>query len=58
MNVLVANLAGVKVEADGSVKHYIKAGSRWPMTISPTLRRSSSETQRPASKVWTALSWT
>jgi len=33
MNVLVANLAGVKVEADGSVKHYIKAGSRWPMTI-------------------------
>lgn len=33
MNVLVANLAGVKIEADGSVKHYIKAGSRWPMTI-------------------------
>lgn len=33
MNVLVANLAGVKVEADGSVKHFIKAGSRWPMTI-------------------------
>lgn len=33
MNILVANLAGVKVEADGSVKHYIKAGSRWPMTI-------------------------
>ena len=33
MNVLVANLAGVKIEADGTVKHYIKAGSRWPMTI-------------------------
>jgi anaerobic magnesium-protoporphyrin IX monomethyl ester cyclase len=33
MNILVANLAGVKVESDGSVKHYIKAGSRWPMTI-------------------------
>ncbi|GAB6038537.1 hopanoid biosynthesis associated radical SAM protein HpnJ [Fundidesulfovibrio butyratiphilus] len=33
MNILVANLAGVKIEADGSVKHFIKAGSRWPMTI-------------------------
>ena len=33
MNVLLANLAGVKVEDDGAVRHYIKAGSRWPMTI-------------------------
>ncbi len=33
MNVLFANLAGVKVEPDGAVRHFIKAGSRWPMTI-------------------------
>jgi radical SAM superfamily enzyme YgiQ (UPF0313 family) len=33
MNVLFANLAGVKVDPDGAVRHFIKAGSRWPMTI-------------------------
>jgi len=33
MNVLLANMAGVKIEADGTVRHFIKAGSRWPMTI-------------------------
>lgn len=33
MNVLFANLAGVKVDPDGKVRHFIKAGSRWPMTI-------------------------
>ena len=33
MKVLIVNLAGVKVESDGSVKHFVKAGSRWPMTI-------------------------
>ncbi len=33
MNVLFANMAGVKIEDDGTVRHFIKAGSRWPMTI-------------------------
>lgn len=33
MNVVFANLAGVRVEPDGAVRHFIKAGSRWPMTI-------------------------
>ncbi len=33
MKVLVANLPGVKQNKDGSVKHYVKAGSRWPMTV-------------------------
>jgi len=33
MNILVSNLAGVNLEADDSVRHYAKAGSRWPMTV-------------------------
>lgn len=33
MKILIVNLAGVKVEADGSIKHFVKAGSRWPMVI-------------------------
>ncbi len=33
MKVLVANLPGVKQNKDGSIKHYVKAGSRWPMTV-------------------------
>lgn len=31
--VLIANLSGVHVEGDGSLRHFVKAGSRWPMTI-------------------------
>lgn len=33
MKVVVANLSGVKVEENGTVKHFAKAGSRWPMTV-------------------------
>lgn len=33
MKVLAANMAGVKIEEDGQTKHFVKAGSRWPMTI-------------------------
>ncbi len=33
MKVVVANLSGVKIEENGTVKHFAKAGSRWPMTV-------------------------
>lgn len=33
MKVVVANLAGVKIDEDGTIRHFVKAGSRWPMTI-------------------------
>jgi anaerobic magnesium-protoporphyrin IX monomethyl ester cyclase len=31
--VVVANLPGVCVEKDGTLRHLVKAGSRWPMTV-------------------------
>ena len=36
MRVVVANLSGVKIEKNGTVKHFAKAGSRWPMTVGYT----------------------
>ena len=33
MNILLSNLSGVKKEEHGGVRHLVKAGSRWPMTI-------------------------
>ena len=33
MNILIANLAGVKKNTDKTFTHYAKAGSRWPMTV-------------------------
>lgn len=33
MKILIVNLAGVKVDENGSIRHFVKAGSRWPMTI-------------------------
>ncbi|MDT8445857.1 MAG: radical SAM protein [bacterium] len=36
MNILIANLPGVQVQQDGSIRHFAKAGSRWPMTIGNT----------------------
>lgn len=33
MKVLVTNLPGIEVSAKGLLKHYAKAGSRWPMTV-------------------------
>jgi len=33
MKILVANLPGVKITEDGRPRHFVKAGSRWPMTI-------------------------
>ena len=31
--VLVANLPGVKEESGGQLRHFVKAGSRWPFTV-------------------------
>lgn len=33
MKIIVANLAGVKIEKSGKIRHFAKAGSRWPMTV-------------------------
>lgn len=33
MKVLVGNLSGVKKQPNGSYQHFVKAGSRWPMTV-------------------------
>lgn len=33
MKVLITNLSGIKTEAGGAIKHFAKAGSRWPMII-------------------------
>lgn len=31
--VIIANMPGVHVEKDGKLRHFAKAGSRWPMTV-------------------------
>lgn len=36
MKILATNLSGVKKEENGDIKHYAKAGSRWPMVIGKT----------------------
>lgn len=36
MNIVLANLRGVKEEPNGTIRHFVKAGSRWPMTIGST----------------------
>jgi radical SAM superfamily enzyme YgiQ (UPF0313 family) len=36
MKVLLANLPGVKLNNNGTFRHYAKAGSRWPMTVGYT----------------------
>ena len=33
MKILMANLPGVKLENNRTYRHYVKAGSRWPMTV-------------------------
>jgi radical SAM superfamily enzyme YgiQ (UPF0313 family) len=33
MKVVLTNLNGVKKEANGRLRHFAKAGSRWPMTV-------------------------
>ena len=30
---MVANMPGIHVNANGSLRHLVKAGSRWPMTV-------------------------
>lgn len=36
MKILVTNLPGVQVDDQGNIRHFAKAGSRWPMTIGQT----------------------
>lgn len=33
MRIILTNLNGVKQEAGGRLRHFVKAGSRWPMTV-------------------------
>jgi len=33
LKVLVVNMPGIKIEENGHIRHFVKAGSRWPMTI-------------------------
>ncbi|MBF0522862.1 MAG: radical SAM protein [Candidatus Omnitrophica bacterium] len=33
MKIVLANLSGVQKLSDGRIRHFVKAGSRWPMTI-------------------------
>jgi radical SAM superfamily enzyme YgiQ (UPF0313 family) len=33
MRIILTNLNGVKQEKNGRIRHFVKAGSRWPMTV-------------------------